>query len=281
MVIVDTGERMKKANDTTGHKPGVEVQNYLDFLLQEATTPFELPGEPESENKVQPAAVGSAWPTEEKSEPQQQAQQIAARATPVETKPVLERPRLLPQIVQAPIKVAEPEVIPVETPVEVIAEVPQAEASEPASGNLLPDPFQCLLFDVGGLKLAVPLMELGAICQLLDPLTPLFGQPEWYLGIYSVQGRNIKVVDTGQWVLQDRYTPEVKEQYQYLLTFPEVEWGLAVSSIAEAVHIQQSEVSWRSVRKTSPWMAGVVRKHMCALLDMQQFEQCFSHTDKR
>ncbi len=275
---------MNKTPQEIGHKPGAEVQNYLDFLLQEATTPFEEPEDIAAVESTR-AAPKIKRPTPE--EHQLQAQAIAARATPL-VKPVLEAPQILPHITPAPLTVAEPDT---QT---VIADVPAAEVvSEPelplqpeAGGvdehsDALPDPFQCLLFEVGTLKLAVPLMELGAICQLLEPLTPLFGQPDWYLGIYSFQGRNIRVVDTGHWVLQDRYSAELKKQYQFLLTFPDQDWGLAVSSLHEAVQIRQSEVAWRAIRETSPWMAGVVRKHMCALLDMEQFARCFTPTEQR
>src|SRR5690606_15264011 len=45
--------------------------------------------------------------------------------------------------------------------------------------------FECLLFSVAGLKLAVPLVCLGGIhaVQNADELTPLPGMPDWFVGL--------------------------------------------------------------------------------------------------
>ena len=48
--------------------------------------------------------------------------------------------------------------------------------------------FECLLFYVGGLKMAVPLVELGGIFQSSkDKLTSIFGQPNWFMGVANVE----------------------------------------------------------------------------------------------
>ncbi|EGH26289.1 CheW domain-containing protein, partial [Pseudomonas amygdali pv. mori str. 301020] len=47
-----------------------------------------------------------------------------------------------------------------------------------------------------GLTLAVPLVCLGSIYPLAgQELTPLFGQPDWFLGILPCQAGNLKVLD--------------------------------------------------------------------------------------
>src|SRR5690606_17653400 len=76
----------------------------------------------------------------------------------------------------------------------VAVEVPAAAVqppSEPPAVEQQPGwrsaPFEALLFDVGGLTLAVPLVSLGSIHRLDGAITPLFGQPDWFLGLLPTE----------------------------------------------------------------------------------------------
>jgi purine-binding chemotaxis protein CheW len=131
------------------------------------------------------------------------------------------------------------------------------------------EPFECLLFDVAGLTLAVPLVCLGSIYSLTGhELTPLFGQPEWFLGILPSQAGNLKVLDTARWVMPDRYRDDFKQGLQYVISVQGYEWGLAVHQVSRSLRLDPNEIKWRSHRGQRPWLAGTVIEHMCALLDV-------------
>jgi purine-binding chemotaxis protein CheW len=131
------------------------------------------------------------------------------------------------------------------------------------------EPFECLLFDVAGLTLAVPLVCLGSIYPLAGhDLTPLFGQPDWFLGILPGQNGNLKVLDTARWVMPERYRDDYREGLQYVISVQGYEWGLAVHQVSRSVRLDPSEVKWRSHRQQRPWLAGTVIDQMCALLDV-------------
>ncbi|ERI50969.1 hypothetical protein N878_24290, partial [Pseudomonas sp. EGD-AK9] len=131
------------------------------------------------------------------------------------------------------------------------------------------EPFECLLFDVAGLTLAVPLICLGSIYPLGgQELTPLFGQPDWFLGILPSQAGNLKVLDTARWVMPDRYREDFREGLQYVISVQGYEWGLAVHQVSRSIRLDPAEVKWRSQRTQRPWLAGTVIEHMCALLDV-------------
>jgi purine-binding chemotaxis protein CheW len=131
------------------------------------------------------------------------------------------------------------------------------------------EPFECLLFDVAGLTLAVPLVCLGSIYSLAgQELTPLFGQPEWFLGILPSLGGNLKVLDTARWVMPDRYREDFKQGLQYVISVQGYEWGLAVHQVSRSLRLDPNEIKWRSQRGQRPWLAGTVIEHMCALLDV-------------
>ena len=136
------------------------------------------------------------------------------------------------------------------------------------------EPFECLLFDVAGLTLAVPLVCLGSIYSLAGrELTPLFGQPDWFLGILPSQSGNLKVLDTARWVMPDRYRDDFREGLQYVISVQGYEWGLAVHQVSRSLRLDPSEIKWRTQRGQRPWLAGTVIEHMCALLDVAELAE--------
>lgn len=208
---------------------------------------------------------------------------------PEASTPVLAQALLLPTTL--PVAEPEPAIAPVPAPViapapaasEPVAAVPVA-VPEPApalnhGGPATPtfdgrpdwaaEPFECLLFDVAGLTLAVPLVCLGSIYPLAgQELTPLFGQPEWFLGILTCQAGNLKVLDTARWVMPDRYRDDFQQGLQYVISVQGYEWGLAVHQVSRSVRLEPAQVKWRDQRGQRPWLAGTVVEHMCALLDV-------------
>ena len=134
--------------------------------------------------------------------------------------------------------------------------------------------FECLLFDVAGLTLAVPLVCLGSIYPLAgQELTPLFGQPEWFLGLLPSHNGNLKVLDTARWVMPDRYRDDFQQGLQYVISVQGYEWGLAVHSVSRSIRLDPAEIKWRAQRGQRPWLAGTVIEHMCALLDVAQLAE--------
>ena len=136
------------------------------------------------------------------------------------------------------------------------------------------EPFECLLFEVAGLTLAAPLVCLGSIYSLAGrELTPLFGQPEWFLGILPSGNANLNVLDTARWVMPERYRDEFREGLQFVISVQGYEWGLAVHHVSHSLRLDPSQVKWRTQRGQRPWLAGTVIEHMCALLDVTHLAQ--------
>ncbi|MGB4075751.1 CheW domain-containing protein [Pseudomonas sp.] len=250
----------------TATRPQLALQSYLDGLLQDAA--IEL-ADSISLDEFEAAVL------------EEQVRDARSIPAPIAPKPVIElapRPLVLPTIempladiavsVEMPVHVAEAEV-----PVETVHVAPQVlVVPEPVlqgRPEWAQGPFECLLFDVAGLTLAVPLVCLGSIYPLEgQELTPLFGQPDWFLGILPCQAGNLKVLDTARWVMPDRYRDDFREGLQYVISVEGYEWGLAVHQVSRSIRLDPNEVKWRSQRTQRPWLAGTVIEHMCALLDI-------------
>lgn len=131
--------------------------------------------------------------------------------------------------------------------------------------------FQALFFDVAGLTLAVPLTHLGGIHNLEKP-SPLFGKPNWYMGVMVHREQKLNTVDTARWVMPERYDNDLEDSlnYQYLIMLGESPWGLACEKLINTVTLKPDDVKWRAERGKRPWLAGMVKEKMCALLDISQ-----------
>ncbi|WP_110969421.1 CheW domain-containing protein [Pseudomonas huaxiensis] len=284
-------------------RPQMALQSYLDGLLHEATE--ELPyAEPVVVPTLPPVIPVVAEPpvppvsTEVLDEFQaavleEQARDARRETTAVPTtfaEPAPVRIVVAPPVLKvAPVvepvveKIVAPVIEPVvEAParieplvdVHLAPDVPQPPKTVDGRPSWAAEPFECLLFDVAGLTLAVPLVCLGSIYSLHGhELTPLFGQPDWFLGILPSQAGNLKVLDTARWVMPERYRDDFRDGLQYVISVQGYEWGLAVHQVSRSLRLDPSEIKWRTQRGQRPWLAGTVIEHMCALLDVAELAE--------
>ncbi len=128
--------------------------------------------------------------------------------------------------------------------------------------------FECLLFSVSGLKLAVPLVALGNIHNITDDLTPLFGQADWFMGLLPTPLGKVRVVNTAKLVMPEKYNPEFEKSANFAISIHGLPWALAVDSVTQPITLLPEEVKWRTERSKRAWLGGTVVEHMCALLDV-------------
>ncbi|MND72111.1 CheW-like domain protein [compost metagenome] len=252
----------------TATRPQLALQSYLDALLHEASVELaESISREEFEAAVLEEQVRDARLTRVLAETPLAAPElcVAPVIAPVEVEFEPELP--LPTApVAEPVQARVEPLVELSAPGAQLLDTPALAGGRPAWGE---EPFECLLFDVAGLTLAVPLVSLGSIYPLAgQELTPLFGQPEWFLGILPCQAGNLKVLDTARWVMPERYRDDFREGLQYVISVQGYEWGLAVHQVSRSIRLDPNEIKWRSQRSQRPWLAGTVIEHMCALLDV-------------
>jgi len=175
---------------------------------------------------------------------------IEPTAEPVENAPVMTK-FLEPDV--------EKSLVAIETPSKVIKPIiPEGE-------------FQVLLFEVAGITLAVPLTELGGIYKV-ESVNPLFGKPTWFKGILLHRDEKYNVVDTAKWIMPQKYAEKLAQstEYKYLIVLGESGWGLGCESLIATEILLSDEVKWRNVEGSRSWLSGMVKKKMCALMNVQQ-----------
>lgn len=129
--------------------------------------------------------------------------------------------------------------------------------------------FQALFFDIAGLKVAVPLKELGGIHQL-GTINSLIGKPQWFKGVMLYREQKISIVDTARWVMPEKYDQSLQQKlnYQYVIMLGNSNWGLCCETLVNTYMLEHDDVKWREAEGKRPWMAGLIKKHMCVLLDV-------------
>lgn len=241
------------------------LQGYLDALLNDIEPEEVLP-----EPKLKPAL----------------------ELAPVKHLILLEKPKLtfsLPPIALHQPLISEEQIslLPTSTQIveiepEAVEQLAEVVVTPPQLGKVswADTAFECLLFDVAGLTLAVPLTALGSIYRFnADDLTPLFGQPDWFIGILPTPQGHLKVLETARWVMPERYTDALRDDLKYVISINGFDWGLAVSNVRHSIRLKPEQVKWREQRGKRAWLAGTVIEHMCALLDVEVLAQLITGKD--
>ncbi|HIF9382647.1 TPA: chemotaxis protein CheW [Photobacterium damselae] len=147
------------------------------------------------------------------------------------------------------------------------------EASTPINewqGQFTSSSFQALFFEVNGVMFAVALEQLGGIHRLGE-LNHLLGRPKWYLGLQSSPSLQLDVVDTARWVMSDKLrNDDYLENYQYIVMLGESRWGLACDQLHGTQTLLSTDIQWREQAGKRPWLAGMVKEKMCALIHVSE-----------
>ncbi|EWS98092.1 chemotaxis protein CheW [Pseudoalteromonas sp. SCSIO_11900] len=147
--------------------------------------------------------------------------------------------------------------------------VPEQEVVVGGEADYFDGEFQALFFEVAGLTLAVPLKALGGIHELRE-VNHLFGKPKWFKGVMINREEKLNVVDTARWVMPEKYDEQLEASlnYQYLITLGDSQWGLLAEKLINNITLSKEDVKWRTNNSKRPWLAGVIKEKMCALIDV-------------
>ncbi len=162
----------------------------------------------------------------------------------------------------------EPTAAPIPSPaVDLDAEEPP----QPVIPHWAKGRFQCLLFEINGLHLAVPLSELNSIAgKQKSGTTHLLGQPEWHRGILAHRGHKVGVIDVARLVMPGKLSP-AKEQTvspNHVLIIGDGEWGLMCDKLLSPVMVEPDDVHWSCRHKNRAWMAGTLPDQLCIIIDL-------------
>ncbi len=141
------------------------------------------------------------------------------------------------------------------------------------------EPFQCLLFTLRGMTLAVPLLSLDSIMKWEEEVTPIPGQPDWHMGVVLHRDQQVVVVDTAQLLIPERLgrADEKRGKGSHILVIGGGTRGLACDSLAKPITLRKGDVRWSAAGGSRPWVAGTVVEKLCILLNVDYLLQMIGH----
>ena len=202
------------------------MEEYLSALLTDVQTELA------TEDKLQKESVAK----------------LLEKAQPAQEQVVEQTVEEVPEIVETPSQA-------VEDAKEIQLSVEKNKQSTETESHVRDEAFQALFFDVAGLTMAVPLTELGGIHQI-DKIGPLFGKPDWFMGVMLHREEKLSAVDTAKWVMPEKYDEKLAESlnYQYLIMLDDSSWGLACERLITTATLEpdRGEMARSFTRKTDP-----------------------------
>ena len=216
-------------------------------------------------------------------EPEEQTEVVTPEVTPVvEIQPVETVPEVKITEVEIPeVKIHEKVITETKVDTTTVQESnTEIQEVEEATDSIIPqwanEPFQILLFEVAGLKLAVPLIGLSGVIEWTDSVTEMPGHADFYMGILQHLGNKIAVIDTARMVLPEKKLAQLvgddpRQRVKHIVLIDDYRWGLACDGISEVITLNPDEVRWRTSKSSRGWLAGTVIEHMCALLNSDGF----------
>lgn len=211
-------------------------------------------------------------------EPELETAQVSEEINPVvelaEVKPNIEA-KVTPEV-KVDVKVKTPEIEIQDEVVATAVESPVTVDADSLKPQWASESFQILLFEVAGIKLAVPLIELCGVIEWTDSVTEMPGHADFYMGILQHLGHKVAVIDTARMILPENKLSQLagddpRERVNHIVLIDDYRWGLACDSIGEVITLNPDEVKWRTSKTTRGWLAGTVIEHMCALLNSEGF----------
>ncbi len=154
---------------------------------------------------------------------------------------------------------------------QVAEDIAVEDKPQPVIPHWAKERFQCLLFDINGLHLAVPLSELDSIAgKQKMSTTHLLGQPEWHRGILEHRGHKIGVIDVARLVMPEKLA-SLKEQTvtpNHVLILGSSKWGLMCDKLLSPITVEPSDIHWSCRHENRAWMAGTLPDQLCIILDL-------------
>ncbi len=166
-----------------------------------------------------------------------------------------------------------------ETQVEAAEDTPEERAAVSEIPEWAEEPFQCLLFRLRGMTMAVPLLSLDGILKPGEESTQIPGQPNWHRGVITNRGQQVVLVDTAQLVMPERLHKAAEDEGVggHILLIGGGRWGLTCDTLTKPVFLNKDEVRWSLGHPDRRWMAGTVIDKLCILLDVDGLLDVIGH----
>lgn len=148
-------------------------------------------------------------------------------------------------------------------------EMPAAPPEDPRQRYRFP--VQCLMFQVAGHDLCIPLIDMGSVAPLNEKvMTRLPDTPPWLLGVLPHRGQNLRIVDSA--VLLGIEGRHMEMETLHVLVFADEDFAITCECLGQVVYLQDEEIKWLPPDSGGLSM-GTVRESLSTLLSPDKIRQ--------
>jgi len=131
-------------------------------------------------------------------------------------------------------------------------------------------PFSCLIVELEGIEIAIPLLALNSIAKWDQETISIPHQPDWHLGMVRYRDENIFIIDLARIILPHKLEETAEQRREnhgsHFLVLKD-NLALSCNGIKEIIKLSPEEVRWRSKVPTKSWAMGTLVEKLSVLLD--------------
>lgn len=166
------------------------------------------------------------------------------------------------------------EAVAMPTPSPAPAPTPSPTPAPAPASTPTPPGQRLLFFKVAGIPLAIVADDITAVIDGAEAgmMRRIDGEDRVLAGSFDHQGREIQIIDSRAVILPPGHPARAQPLERCngrLLVLAGYDLALWCDEAGQVVAVERSEVEWRVERQTRLWLAGMVKGHNHALLDVE------------
>jgi chemotaxis signal transduction protein len=135
--------------------------------------------------------------------------------------------------------------------------------------------FAAVIIRVGRYRFAVPLNMLDSVARAEGRVTPLAGKAGWHRGVVSHRGGPLALVDLA--ALLGLGDAPVAAQPDHLLVLPGARVAILCDGPPESLMLGGDDIRWCRPGSKRPWLAAMLPRQMCVLMDVEAVSRLIGH----
>jgi purine-binding chemotaxis protein CheW len=94
------------------------------------------------------------------------------------------------------------------------------------------------------------------------------------MGMMNFRDDKYNVVDFVRWAMPN--VVEYEKDFTYVIQMENSKWAITCNELIGTENLHKSQIQWRSTAGKRPWLSGLVKDKMCALIHVNELIKLFN-----
>jgi purine-binding chemotaxis protein CheW len=143
-------------------------------------------------------------------------------------------------------------------------------------------PFECLLVKAAGMNYMMPALSVSYIERVNKKIIRIPLEADSFHGVLTLREQSVAVIDLFSLITEDiTEENEVSSQItshhiDHVMVMENSTYALACDQISKMITLQAEDVRWSKPNTGNPLYAGIVKEHLCPLINIDNLSQRIS-----